>query len=92
MQRPEVSRSSGGERAGHGIVAGMGDSGPGNYGAALHLAVQLSGQRKAGLTLVHGCLPRLSWHCAMRRWSATSGTVRSRLKSQNRRCQPNCSS
>jgi nucleotide-binding universal stress UspA family protein len=60
MQQPEASRSSGAEQAARGIVVGIGDGGPSHYSAALQLAAQLSGQRKAGLTLVHGCLPRLS--------------------------------
>ena len=60
MQQPEASRSSGGEEAAPEIVVGIGDSGPSHYSAALQLAAQLCGQRKAGLILVHGCLPRLS--------------------------------
>jgi nucleotide-binding universal stress UspA family protein len=60
MQRPEASRSSGGEQAAPEIVVGIGDSGPSHCSAALQLAARLSGQRKSALTLVHGCLPRLS--------------------------------
>jgi nucleotide-binding universal stress UspA family protein len=42
------------------IVVGIGDSGPDHYRAALGLAAQMSRQRDATITLVHGCLPRLS--------------------------------
>jgi nucleotide-binding universal stress UspA family protein len=42
------------------IVVGIGDNGHDHYGAALGLAAQMSRQRDATITLVHGCLPRLS--------------------------------
>ena len=42
------------------IVVGIGDGGPDHYRAALALAAQMSRQRNATITLVHGCLPRLS--------------------------------
>ena len=54
------------------IVVGIGDGGPDHYRAALGLAAQMSRQRDATITLVHGCLPRLS--IAERRrahWSVT---------------------
>jgi nucleotide-binding universal stress UspA family protein len=54
-----ASRSSGDEVATR-IVVGIGDGGPSDYRAALALAAQMSRQHQAELTLVHGCLPRLS--------------------------------
>jgi nucleotide-binding universal stress UspA family protein len=42
------------------IVVGIGDSDAGHYLAALHLAARMSRQRELTITLVHGCLPRLS--------------------------------
>ena len=54
-----ASRSSGNEAATR-IVVGIGDGGPSHYRAALALAAQMSRQHQAELTLVHGCLPRLS--------------------------------
>ena len=42
------------------IVVGIGDGGPDHYRAALALAAQMTRQRHATITLVHGCLPRLS--------------------------------
>lgn len=54
-----ASRSSGDEAATR-IVVGIGDGGPSHYRAALALAAQMSRQHQADLTLVHGCVPRLS--------------------------------
>jgi nucleotide-binding universal stress UspA family protein len=54
-----ASRSSGDEAAQR-IVVGIGDSGPGHYHAALTLAAQMSRQRQAELSLVHGCHSRFS--------------------------------
>lgn len=54
-----VSRSSGDEAVER-IVVGIGASGPSHYNAALMLAAQMSRQRRAELSLVHGCLPRFS--------------------------------
>jgi nucleotide-binding universal stress UspA family protein len=48
------------ERAADRIVVGIGDNGHDHYGAALGLAARMSRQRDATITLVHGCLPRLS--------------------------------
>jgi nucleotide-binding universal stress UspA family protein len=48
------------EQAADRIVVGIGDSGPDHYRAALALAAHMSRQRDATITLVHGCLPRLS--------------------------------
>jgi nucleotide-binding universal stress UspA family protein len=42
------------------IVVGIGDNGHDHYGGALGLAARMSRQRDATITLVHGCLPRLS--------------------------------
>jgi nucleotide-binding universal stress UspA family protein len=53
------SRSSD-SQIGDRLVVGIGDSGPDHYRAALGLAAQMSGQRDATITLVHGSLPRLS--------------------------------
>ena len=47
-------------RAADRIVVGIGDSGADHYRAALRLAARMSRQREATITLVHGCLPRLS--------------------------------
>jgi len=53
-------RSSGSADAAPGIVLGIGDRDPSHYSRALQLAAQMSRQRETRLTLVHGCLPRLS--------------------------------
>ena len=42
------------------IVVGIGSGGPDHYRAALGLAAYMSSHRDATITLVHGCLPRLS--------------------------------
>ena len=59
LRRRERSRAA---RSGQptGIVVGIGDSGHGHYRAALDLAARMSRQRELTITLVHGCLPRLS--------------------------------
>lgn len=54
-----ASRSSDNQTADR-LVVGIGDSGPDHYRAALDLAARMSRQRDATITLVHGCLPRLS--------------------------------
>jgi nucleotide-binding universal stress UspA family protein len=54
------SRSSDSQTADH-LVVGIGDSGPDHYGAALGLAAQMSRQRDATITLIHGSIPRLSF-------------------------------
>ena len=48
------------EQTGDRIVVGIGDSGADHYLAALHVAARMSRQRELTITLVHGCLPRLS--------------------------------
>jgi len=53
-------KPAGNERAADLIIVGIGDSGPDHYRAALGLAARMCRQRDASITLVHGCLPRLS--------------------------------
>ena len=48
------------ERTADRIVVGIGDNGHDHYRAALGLAARMSRQRDLTITLVHGCLPRLS--------------------------------
>jgi nucleotide-binding universal stress UspA family protein len=54
-----VKPDSGDQRADR-IVVGIGASGADHYLAVLHLAARMSRKREATITLVHGCLPRLS--------------------------------
>jgi nucleotide-binding universal stress UspA family protein len=56
----ERGKPDGDERAADRIVVGIGDSGPDHYRTALGLAARMCRQRDASITLVHGCLPRLS--------------------------------
>ena len=53
------SRSSD-SQTGDRLAVGVGDGGIDHYSAALSLAAQMSRQRDATITLVHGSLPRLS--------------------------------
>jgi hypothetical protein len=55
-----VESGSSDSQTGDCLVVGIGDSGPDHYRAALRLAAQMSRQRDATITLVHGSLPRLA--------------------------------
>jgi nucleotide-binding universal stress UspA family protein len=59
MDATAVNENAAGEDKAR-IVVGIGDSGSSHYHSALVLAAQMSRQRRAALTLVHGCLGRLS--------------------------------
>jgi nucleotide-binding universal stress UspA family protein len=55
-----VESSSSDNQTADRIVVGIGSGGPDHYCAALGLAAYMSSHRDATITLVHGCLPRLS--------------------------------
>jgi nucleotide-binding universal stress UspA family protein len=55
-----VESSSSDNQTADRIVVGIGSGGPDHYRAALGLAAYMSSHRDATITLVHGCLPRLS--------------------------------